>query len=303
VQFFLFLHTFEIHAPYLHLAYARPLLSDSQRAKVAELAAAGRNLKTNADLRLYLKQQGLLRKEVTSALYDGGIRYVDEHLIGALVGELEAAGIDRDTIIVITSDHGEEFGEHRPEAIYGSHGGNLYDTLVRVPLIIHAPGETAGGRVIRDQVRSIDIAPTILDLLDVPIPDEMEGRSLVPLMRGSTTAPPPPAISEATSQGPEWKSIRDGRYKLLYVVDTGNTDQSPRVGLQGEPVREYLFDVAADPLEQTDLARQQSDKRSQLGAELRASLRQFADKDFGESKGEALDDTVMERLRALGYVE
>ena len=208
VPFFLFLHTFEVHAPYTHTEYTRPLLTDAQ---FEELNQAARK----EGFENYLRKSGLMRREITSALYDGGIRYVDEFLIGALIAELKKLGIYDRTLLLVTSDHGEEFGEHDPNRFYDAHCTDLYDSLIRVPLILRMPGRFARGQVVGEQVRLIDIPPTILELLGLAVPSAMEGSSLVPFMEGIGDAAPRWAMSEATCTGPEWKSIRSLERKYI----------------------------------------------------------------------------------------
>jgi arylsulfatase A-like enzyme len=216
--FFLFLHTYDVHAPYIHTQYARPLLTDEQFEALNQSAHKPPDLSASQFKKSfddYLRTSGLMRKEITSALYDGGIRYVDESLIGALVTELKRLGIYDRTLILVTSDHGEEFGEHDPKRFYDAHCTNLYDSLIRVPLILRMPGRFASGQVVGEQVRLIDIPPTILELLALDVPNAMEGTSLVRVMEGIHDAGPRWAISEATCSGPEWKSIRSLERKYM----------------------------------------------------------------------------------------
>ena len=122
--------------------------------------------------------------EVTNALYDGGVRSFDRHL-GELLDFLEARGLDQRTILVLTSDHGEQLGDAgRPapfgDGFYNVHGHTLFEELVRVPLIVRLPGQREGRRI-PAVTASIDVMPTILDVLGLPAPPEVQGRSLRPL--------------------------------------------------------------------------------------------------------------------------
>ncbi len=116
------------------------------------------------------------------AMYAGEVAYADEE-IGRLLSALEDAGLSATTLVVVTADHGESFGEHDEWL----HGNGLYDHGLRVPLIIAGPGVPAGARF--DQLaRQVDVLPTILELLDLPDlapPARIDGRSLVPVMQGS----------------------------------------------------------------------------------------------------------------------
>jgi arylsulfatase A-like enzyme len=120
------------------------------------------------------------------AIYDEKIQRADTMFKGFLA-ELEKMGLMDKTIFVLTSDHGTEFHEHKRF----DHGFSLYDELIHVPLIIKLP-KVKAGKVIKDQVSSIDVMPTVLDLLDVKISDKLKkqlrGASLVPALKGKTVA-------------------------------------------------------------------------------------------------------------------
>ena len=123
--------------------------------------------------------------DILRARYDEFIRYCDKQFED-FIEQLKKRGKLKNTLIIFSSDHGESF-EHN----YVRHAGPaLYEQLTHIPLVIKEPGQTEG-RVINDLVAQIDIAPTILDLADIPVPAWMEGRSLVPLMRGKKIPPRP----------------------------------------------------------------------------------------------------------------
>ena len=115
--------------------------------------------------------------EVTRALYDGGVRSFDRRL-GELLDFLDARGLDESTLVVLTSDHGEQLGEEgRPspygDGFYNVHGHTLYEEMIRVPLIVRRPGSREGRRI-HAVTASIDVLPTILELVGVEIPSEGE---------------------------------------------------------------------------------------------------------------------------------
>ena len=103
-------------------------------------------------------------------LYDGEIAYTDM-LIGQIMAKLEEKGVLDNTLIIFTSDHGEMLGEHKESF----HGFFIYDAATRIPLIIKPPTTALRGRVIETQVQSVDIVPTILHMLGIPIPKEVQG--------------------------------------------------------------------------------------------------------------------------------
>lgn len=142
-----------------------------------------------------LREEGLEKRSVTlrdedvkfwRAIYDEKIQRTDAMFKGFLA-ELKKMGLMDKTIFVLTSDHGTEFHEHKRF----DHGFSLYDELIHVPLVIKLP-KVKAGKVITDQVSSIDIMPTILDLLDVKLSDkikkQLHGASLVPALKGKPVA-------------------------------------------------------------------------------------------------------------------
>lgn len=142
-----------------------------------------------------LREEGLEKGFVTirdedvkfwRAIYDEKIQRTDAKFKGFLA-ELQKMGLMDKTIFVLTSDHGTEFAEHKRF----DHGFSLYDELIHVPLIIKLPGQKSG-KVIKDQVSSLDIMPTLLDLLDVKMPEsaknQLRGTSLVPALKGKDVA-------------------------------------------------------------------------------------------------------------------
>jgi arylsulfatase A-like enzyme len=127
--------------------------------------------------------------------YDAEVKFTDQH-IGKLLDGLRAAGLAENTAVVVFSDHGEAFGEHKlgGEALY-FHGEALYNEVLKVPLLIYVPGMTP--RVVTERAMLIDMAPTVLELAGVARPGSFRGRSLLAAMRGEATPGPiPPAYAE-----------------------------------------------------------------------------------------------------------
>jgi len=174
--------------------------------------------------------------------YEEGLSFVDRRLARTFEA-LEAAALPKGTVVVFTADHGEAFGEDGQ--LY--HGQSLNDAVLRVPLIVRAPGKLAGGRVVRGSSSLVDVMPTVLDLVGVPVPARLDGRSLVPLARGE--AKPVPSVAEAeraaVGDRPEIGMVcvrtRAAKWVLEYEVETGTW------------VREYLYDLREDPEERNPL--------------------------------------------------
>jgi hypothetical protein len=180
--------------------------------------------------------------------YDNNIRYATDQIQRLL------ERLDDNDILVLYSDHGEEFWDHKGY----EHGHTLFDELLRVPLVIRAPGVTPGRR--DAPVSLLDIAPTVLDLLGHPVPPEMDGRSLA-----HVDAEPLPADRVL---GFGWPLYGMERWGML----TGHQKWATSEG------RESLFDLSVDPGERTNLLlRDATDKgapfREQLGAELGRPMR------------------------------
>lgn len=225
------------------------------------------------------------RREETDfyiAQYDAEIRSTDAQL-RRLINGLESAGKLDDVLVVITADHGEGLGEHD---FYFEHGWFTYQGQLRVPLVLHFPGQREP-RVVDTPVGLIDLAPTILEILGVPRPGEFLGRSLLPLINGQPGEPAPIYAMTPDVYPHQYRSLRSGRWK--YIVD--------------ENGREELYNLAADPGESINLA-----GRAHFQRDILRDLLQDGewDEDGGDrrtlSPG-ALDEDVAENLRALGYLD
>jgi arylsulfatase A-like enzyme len=187
--------------------------------------------------------------------YDEEVTYLDGQL-GQLFEILKRRGLDRTTMIVVFSDHGESFGLHRENgiALY-RHGRTLNDELLRVPLIVAAPGMSS--RVIARPVMMLDVAPTVLDVLGVPIPSSFSGRSLAGALAGRPLAPAP-VYAEMLAR-PTWREEArmildaDGRTKVIYRIT------HPRF---------EIYDVATDPDELHDLSRARPELLSRMKGEM-----------------------------------
>jgi arylsulfatase A-like enzyme len=230
-------------------------------------------------------------------LYDAEIAFVDEQ-IGRVVEKLKQKGLWENTLVLVTSDHGESFGEH--ERYY--HGLNLYDEVLRVPLIIKPPRSLQAGRLTAAPVRNVDIVPTILHLCGAAIPDGLDGNSLHPFLRGEN-GPGFPAYSEIYYQERGFRehflmAFRTSEHKLIYDM-LAETAQ--------------LYDLEADPGERHNLMEPPPQSQGEFSSDdLELSLRQAFLAHLGLSSLEELsgkklmkkmDPESEEKLRALGYIE
>lgn len=325
VPFFLYVHTFEVHAPYVRTHYVDDRLSDEQRrdwhayfdgawrtqlghralapaptrepgvmADALARAIAKRAALRGRPLREFLEGMGLWNAASASALYDGGVRVADD-FVGGLLDALHGLGLEGRTAVIVTSDHGEEFGEHAPERFWDAHCVTLYDELIHVPLLMRLPGIAPG--TVREQVQLVDVAPTLLEWLGLGVPGTMQGRSLLPLLRGGAPAAPRWAFAEATCSGPEYKALRRADLKYVGEFDPQVLDGATPLWLRGE----QLFRIDADPGEQRDLSAVRLSRAANLGRQL-VTLAERLRRARVADKPRALDAGARERLRALGYV-
>jgi arylsulfatase A-like enzyme len=235
--------------------------------------------------------------EYIKALYDGGVHYADRH-VGEFVTFLEEIGLADRTLVVVTSDHGEELDDHYRNHTAG-HGHSMRDPLLMVPLVIYHPTRVYDQSVVTAQVRLIDVVPTIANILGVEIGAPIDGRSLLPLMTGEETEGRQ-AVATHTSKGPLRAAIRDRDLKYITTVKRPGSKKPPK--MTSPPPRHQLYDLKVDPGEQNNLAGANPELvhafRSTL-KRIRAGLR------TGErfQAPEVTNPVLLERLKSLGYIE
>ena len=238
------------------------------------------------DLRVVGPTLNAYERDLLRRLYDKEVETVDER-VGALLEVLEVRQIRGETLVVFTSDHGEEFGEH------GSflHRNSLYGELVNVPLIIAGPGIPAGRRI-EEPISLVDLAPTLHELMGLGRLMGVQGRSFADLFTRSPKGElRTPYMIDALHDG-DWDALVEGDFKLIV-----------REGRDPE-----LFDLAADPQEQLNIAARLPGVGSAM-LEKMTSLRRY--NDFRRIRNAtALSDTALheiraetaEQLRAMGYL-
>jgi arylsulfatase A-like enzyme len=283
--FFLFLHTYEVHSPY------RP---PPAYAQLFRSTPPG------------LEPHPRLLWHRRPVHYDREIRYVDDQL-RSFVGGLEQAGLLENTLLVITSDHGEEFLEH---GFYG-HGATPYEEVVRVPLLFHGAG-VPGGRRLDFPVGLVDLMPTLLELAGAPVPPGVMGRSFADVVRGGR---PDPSWRERPVFSEAWLSygLLD-RGKRRIDQPTLAVRVGPRKLLRyrdGEGYRYEYYELDRDPRERKDLYPEDASAAQDLkqlldGYEANAQrLRRLLER-ASETGGRLefdLDPQHREALRALGYLD
>ncbi len=265
----LWIHYMDPHQP-----YDPPTLSAAQHTATGSATMAGSEA-----------SGGPVRRRFIDA-YSAEIEYCDRWL-GRLVDVLKQRGLWDSSIVVFWSDHGEEFWEHGGI----DHGHTLYDELMRVPLMIHVPGQSEGRRITQP-VSLLDVMPTILDLCGIPVPEGCHGRSLQPVLDGGAKGLPPfQMFMEGCRRGSLRKARLDGRYKLIYDVYHD---------------RFSLYDLQEDPREQHDIyGLTQAPETERWESELRAWTEMMLSTMASRTAGgaEEVPPELRQQLRDMGYVQ
>jgi arylsulfatase A-like enzyme len=286
--FFLLIHTYEAHMPYTNRDFAQGLdpgrVGPTYELEFLETVRSGEIVLTPEE------------REYIRALYDGDILSVDRH-VGEFMNLLEDLGLGESTVVVVTSDHGEEMGEEF-ETFIGGHGHSMRDNLLLVPLVIRDPTRTFAERRIDVQVRLFDVIPTIAELLGVEIDAPIGGRSLVPVLEGNEKAHRA-AMSGQNNRGAPRISLRDGRYKFVATVPPGTESGTP-AALAVPP--KQLYDLESDPGEDHNLVGKKPRLARTMANALARWYNRLGDPQM-DATSEALDENLVRRLRALGYMD
>ncbi len=285
-RFFLLIHSYEPHAPYSRRTFADGM--DSGVVGPVFLASSLPALQTG---QIVLSDEEI---EYIKALYDGGILESDRH-IGEFLAFLEETGLSDRTLVVVTSDHGEELGDQYP-ASTGDHGHSLRDPLLTVPLVLYDPTHDYAVREVSAQVRLLDTLPTIAEILGVKIDRAIDGSSLVPLMNGSDSEDRL-ALASQTRRGPLRASVRTLGFKFITTLGPGRGT----IPLLPEPPPQQLYDLIADPEESRNLVADRPELARMLLRILDERFSGFRETLEPETAN-GIDPAVLERLKSLGYV-
>lgn len=284
--FFMFLHYFDVHHDYIPPEeYWRKF--DARY----EGRFSGRDFENNPEVHPFMDARKLRH---LVARYDGEISYTDFH-IGNLLRALNQRGLSDDTLVVVTSDHGDEFFEHRGKG----HGRTLFDEVIRVPLVMKLPGRIEPGTRITAQVRQQDMMPTILGLAGVE--DYRGSESATDLSRRLLRGEEPRsrvAVSRLRLEG-LWTSVRTERAKLL-VHEKPDEDVVVSFYDLEEDAREKL-PVGLDELPSE--AEVEGEAFEELWSAFEASITEPThDGSPTDGTDRTLPESVREQLRALGYI-
>ena len=212
-KFFVFLHTYETHPPYVANEFTDEFSPDYNGpiGKVLSEDALDK-LRGKFEIpgyKAYMEGVGKDDFRYLVAMYDGHIKRMDTYM-GKLLNGLNNLKIDDNTLVIFTSDHGDEFMEHGNLI---QHGNTLYDEQIRVPLIMKCLAEFGDGKRITQQVSLNDIVPTVLDFTGTVIPPGLAGRSLKNCLEGAV--PQPGQVISETQRGKS-VSLRSQEYKYIY---------------------------------------------------------------------------------------
>ncbi len=294
-NFFLFLHTYQFHEPLDSPEdIKKKVLKDRkvlwEGASIISLIGGERGT-----------YKPLKKEEIESIkiLYKVESRTIDEHLIGPLIKKLKDEGIYDQTMIIITSDHGDEIFDHGG----WQHSHTLYNELIRVPLIVKFPFQKFKGKRVSKNVRLIDIAPTILDVLGIDINKyPMDGGSLIPILRGKEKkerecfseiyySPDRPHI-------PQRISLVYGDYKL--IVNQIIPELEKFFDYPTPPLHPFEFyNLKNDPYEKNNLY-SEDNQTAKLMLEM---IKEYKKKTPPKVEKGTIDEELKEKLKALGYIE
>lgn len=291
-KFFLFFHTFSVHEPYITIKnyskifdpyYDGNILDSEEELLDLLWGNFVQNYSGKSNERTFLSDvvNPLLNNRINNsnakdrnhivAIYDGKILQTDE-FIGFFLKRIKELGLFNNTIIILFSDHGEEFWEHDKRG----HAQQLYEETIHAPLIMYNPHINQGIRL-KEQAELVDIMPTILDMLDIKISSSLQGNSLLPLLGTSKDV----NKYVFSTHGVDEASVRTNEWKLIFKTNGSHE----------------LYNLISDPKEIKNLVEERKDKFLELKEKL------F---DWGVSIGIKHDrlpvKSVEEELRKLGYI-
>jgi arylsulfatase A-like enzyme/tetratricopeptide (TPR) repeat protein len=216
--------------------------------------------------------------------YDAEVAYTDS-LVGDFRRAVDERGLLDDALVIVTSDHGEGLGDHGEEF----HGFFVYDSTIHVALILKLPASDCAGRVVDRTVSHVDLLPTILDVVGLPIPENAQGTSLVPLIDGQDVAWNRPVYAESLYPLLHYgwaplRALRSDHFKLIDVP------------------RPELYDLTKDPGEEHNLHDREPGRSAELTAELGGLQHRIESGELPGGAAPELDERTLAQLKALGYM-
>lgn len=273
--FFLYVHTTDPHGPYS----PRQPYRDRFAAHVTDPHTGTLQHLTSTDPETAPRAA---QRNDLMALYDAEVAFNDANF-GDFLDKLKELDLYSSSLILFLSDHGEAFYEHGK----WQHGQTLYAEELRVPFLLKLPGGLGRGRTVWEVARQIDVLPTLLDYLNAPIPPQIEGRSLLPLILGRRPRRDPvPTFGYHVGKDHYLESVSVGHHKLIRAYFPA----TQRWEIQ-------LYDVSTDPTETRNLALQEP-----LWREYLQSLFKVGPQATVSPPQTRIDSDLREALRALGYL-
>ena len=272
-KFFVWLHYFKPHIPYFPSYRSDGLFVKEHVREYRHIARYWEKEECN-DRYVNTPEQARIRM----AFYDECIRDSDDR-VGEVMDELEQLHLVGKTLVIVSSDHGEEFFEHGG----CDHGQTLYDEVIHVPLIMRHPAVIGRGTVREAQVRIIDIAPTIIDMLELGGGEEFRGRSLLEHIRGEDRDRP--VFGGYLIHGERAVALRQNGFKFIYFPST-------RI--------EEFYDLRIDSEERRNLLRTMDPRvkrfRQRIGKWIDRTKTKYS------PRAVEFDEETIKKLKSLGYV-
>jgi arylsulfatase A-like enzyme len=299
--FFLFIHTYEVHNYFLNDKKLHPYLNKigfQHREKLPDFTKGPHPRFVNNIIQWLLTAEEK-KLEYFQALYDAEILFTD-HLINDILNELNSLGLMNKTLIILTSDHGEGFNKALKRI---HHGGRLHNDQLLVPLILRLPGVFPENKVIDVQVQLIDILPTILDVLNLQQPKEINGASFLKYVSASGIKNGHPAFSEELGFKINETNFREAigdHYRMVSVISDG-------IKVIHSPDKDEMYDLKNDPEEINNLVEQKSSLNKRVEITLDKFVSDFKpiytqrERPLKAKKGELAE--TMEKLKSLGYLK
>ena len=215
--------------------------------------------------------------------YAAEITFMDTQ-IGRLIDELKRLGVDKKTLVALVSDHGEGLGDHGE----GGHGYFVYETTVHVPFILWCPGTIPAGRTIDAVTRTVDVFPTLLELVGLSGPEDVHGVSLVSLLQGEIKDLAGTAYAESLTAHLRFgmaplRSLSVDRYKYVWAPTPG------------------LHDLLTDPDEMRNVIREYADIAHGAHSQLRTLVEQAPPAPSAQDAALGRDDSSLDAIRSMGY--
>jgi arylsulfatase A-like enzyme len=295
--FFMFLHTFKVHSPYLPPTPYNTMFGEKYEGKIVDSEQGLHEIfRTNYkpddpfpgshDLFWSVVDKGDPR-DVQRLIdqYDGGIRFMNDQMVGELLNRLRKYDLTKNTLLIFTSDHGEEFLQHG-DFLHKE----LYDEHIQVPLIIKFPdGDNLNRRSIKAPVALIDLMPTILQYLELPIPEMVQGTSLFSIIEGKDLNLPVFSERIAIGDVPDYKkSIRTLDWKYIFWP-TQKTEE--------------LYSLQVDPGEQKNVVETYPNEAASFNQQIIDWMGDNSQR--GQSikvMSQKFDEATVEKLKSLGYI-